>query len=89
MKVGDISSELDRLRGMRAETPASAAVPSAPLRKTKAAVESIKQAKASEFPVEPAPKGAKTAIPKQAANPKKKSKLAKLLAMMEESDEEC
>lgn len=88
MKVGDISSELDRLRGMRAETPASAATPSAPLRKTKAAVETIKQAKASEFPVQPAPKGAKTVETKQPGNPKKKSTLAKLLAMME-SDEEC
>ena len=95
MKMGDISSEIDKLRGMREETPASAAVPSAPLRKSKAAVESIKEAKASEFPVKPADKDnhkkagehhAK-ADAKKAPAEKKKSKLAKLLAMME-SDEE-
>lgn len=88
MKVGDISSELDRLRGMRAETPAAASVPSAPIRKTKAAVESIKEAKASEFPVQPAPKGAKKIETKQAPGEKKKSKLAKLLEMMGDSDNE-
>ena len=95
MKVGDISSEIDKLRGMREETPASAAVPSAPLRKSKASVESIKEAKAAEFPVKPADKDnhkkagehhAK-ADAKKAPAEKKKSKLAKLLAMME-SDEE-
>ena len=93
MKMGDISSEIDKLRGMREETPASAAVPSAPLRKSKAAVESIKEAKASEFPVKPADKAApgkmksdKKVDMAKAPAEKKKSKLAKLLEMMEDDE---
>jgi hypothetical protein len=93
MKVGDISSEIDKLRGMREETPAAAAVPSAPLRKSKAAVESIKEAKASEFPVKPVDKTAPKKSDKKvdmgkAPAEKKKSKLAKLLEMMEDSESE-
>ena len=53
MRKGDISAEIERLRGRREETAAAAAVPSAPVRKSRAAVESIKEAKASEFPVKP------------------------------------
>lgn len=53
MRKGDISAEIERLRGRREETPAAAAVPSAPVRKSRAAVESIKEAKAAEFPVKP------------------------------------
>jgi hypothetical protein len=56
MKLGDVSSEIERLRGMREETPAVAATPSAPHRNTEPAAESIKQAKESEFPVRPATK---------------------------------
>jgi hypothetical protein len=94
MKVGDISSEIDKLRGMREETPAPAATPSAPLRKSKAAVESVKEAKAAEFPVKPADKAvhkkagehhAKADMAKAPAE-KKKSKLAKLLEMMEDDE---
>jgi hypothetical protein len=56
MKLGDVSSEIERLRGMREETPAAAATPSAPHRNNEPAAESIKQAKESEFPVRPATK---------------------------------
>jgi hypothetical protein len=88
MKKADCADELDRLRRMREETPAAAAVPSAPMRKSKMAVESIKEAKRMEFPVKPAEK----MMPKAAAAPKKKglSKSA-LRAMLEEltSDEEA
>ena len=52
MKKGDISAEIEKLRVGREETPAAAAVPSAPVRKRKAAVETVKQAKAMEFPPE-------------------------------------
>lgn len=94
MKKGDISAEIEKLKVGRAETPAAAAVPSAPMKKSKAAVETIKEAKAAEFPIMPASENpGKKAMPKKAAaaEPKKKSsKLAKLMKMMEamSSDEE-
>ena len=90
MKKGDISEQIEHLRRMRGETPAAAAVPSAPLRKSKAAVESIKEAKMSEFPVMPAPKGAAAGAKKMAAAaPKKESKMDRLMKMLEEmSDDE-
>jgi hypothetical protein len=49
----DISNKIEALRGMREETPAVASVPSVPEKKMKSAVESIKEAKASEFPIRP------------------------------------
>lgn len=98
MKVADIASEIQRLKGHREETPAVAAVPSAPLKKSKSAVESIKEAKATDFPMKPdsgitaAPKkGAKAGkAPKDVVSTavqKKKSKLEKLMMLMEEDDE--
>lgn len=89
MRMGDISNEIEKLRGMREETPAVAAVPSAPPRKLKAAVESVKEAKRSEFPVAPAEMGAKSkkvVVKKAAAEPEKKksTKLGKLMKMLEE-----
>ena len=93
MRKGDISQEIEKLRVARNETPAAAAVPSAPLKKSKAAVESIKEAKAKEFPV--MPDNAKSSDKKSASKkaetaPKKKeSKLAKLMALMDQmSDDE-
>jgi len=95
MKKGDISSEIERMKVGREETPAPAAVPSAPVRKSKAAVETVKQAKAMEFPTQPGPAAAplhkKDNAPVKGAPQKKKSgdKLRKLLAaMMEDSDDE-
>ena len=96
MRVGDISAEIQKLRAAREETPAVSAVPSAPVRKMKAAVESIKDAKRSEFPVVPAEMGSKTnkVVAKKApAAPEKKkdTKLGKLMRMLEEmsdSDDE-
>lgn len=102
MKVADIATEIQRLKGHREETPAVAAVPSAPLKKSKSAVESIKDAKAAQFPMEPesgitaAPKkgannkGANSKAPKDvvsAAVQKRKSKLEKLMEMMDSDDE--
>jgi len=55
MKKGDISAEIESMRVAREETPAAAAVPSAPVRKRKAAVESIRQANSMEFPTAPGP----------------------------------
>lgn len=93
MRMGDISSEIEKLRGMREEVPAVSAVPSAPPRKLKSAVETIKEAKRSEFPVAPADSG-KTkdkGVAKAAPEKKKNTKLGKLMKMLEEmsdSDEE-
>ena len=97
MRIADISSEIQRLKGMREETPAPAAVPSAPPRKLKAAAETVKEAKRHEFPVAPADqpskkgrasmKGAAPAAPEK----KKSGKLAKLMKLMEsmsDTDEE-
>ena len=88
MRVGDISAEIERLRGAREETPAVAAVPSAPPKKLKAAAESIKEAKRTEFPVAPAAEMSKKgrAAPKAAAAPEKKkgTKLGKLMKMLDE-----
>jgi hypothetical protein len=95
MKVADIASEIQKLKGHREETPAVAAVPSAPIKKSKAAVESIKDAKAAEFPMKPdqgittPKKGGKGKAPKDVVSTaveKKKSKLAKLLEMMEDDE---
>jgi len=96
MTKGDISAQIEHLKRMRGETPAAAAVPSAPLRKSVAAVESVKEAKASEFPIMPAP-AKKAAAPKKAAAAaaaaaapaKKSSKMDRLMKMLEElSDSE-
>jgi len=98
MRVADIASEIQKLKGHREETPAVAAVPSAPIKKSRAAVSTIKEAVQHEFPMKPdqgvtaAPKkGAKAGkAPKDvvsSAVEKKKSKLAKLLQMMDSDDE--
>ena len=55
MKKGDIAAEIESMRVAREETPAAAAVPSAPVRKSKPAVETVKQAKAMEYPSAPGP----------------------------------
>lgn len=100
MRKGDISAEIERMKGMRAETPAVAAVPSAPPKKSKAAAETIKEAKATEFPVAPehhskkktagkSSTGASKHVAGEDAGSKKKDKLAKLKQMLAEmSDSE-
>lgn len=82
LRKQDVSAQIERLRKGREETPAAAAVPSAPLKKSKAAVETIKEAKSKEFPVKPT---AEKSAPKKAAAaaPKKKSKMDRLMAMVE------
>lgn len=89
MRMGDISAEIERLRGAREETPAVSAVPSAKPRSMKPAVESIKKAKTMEFPVVPSEDGVKKggAVKKVASAPaekKKATKLTKLMAMLED-----
>jgi hypothetical protein len=92
MKKADISAELNKLREVRETTPPVAAVPSAPVKVLKSAVESVKDAKKKEFPVTPGelPKK-KAAEPKPAAGGAKAKKdvvakavtKADLMAMLE------
>jgi hypothetical protein len=83
MCKGDISAELDRMRAHREETPAVAAVPSAPVRMSKCASETIKKAKAAEFPVAPMPLKKKAGAA-AAAEPKKRVSKAALMKMLAE-----
>lgn len=88
MKKGDISAEIERMRGHREETPAVASMPCAPQRMAKAATETIKEAKRHEFPIAPAPAPKKKmAAPAPA---KKRMTKAQMRAMLDEmtSDEE-
>jgi len=81
--VKDISAQIERIRGKREETPAAAATPSSKSKMVKSSVETIKEAKASEFPTYPSSS--------KAAPQKKKTSKAQLMAMLNEmssSDEE-
>jgi len=98
MRKDDLSHEIERLKVHREETPAVAAVPSAPLKKSKSAVESIKEAKRAEFPVMPedmksknVPGGGKRAVAagvgeKKKSGATKKDMLAKLMALMDDDE---
>ena len=100
MRKGDIISELERLKKMREETPASAAAPSAKSRAQHSHASNIKDAKMHEFPVKPAAEGTKKGMERKTARkayepeaaPKKKgvskAALMKLLSEMSSSDEE-
>jgi hypothetical protein len=88
MRKADISSMIQKLKVSREETPNVAATGSAPAKVSRAAVESVKKAKAAEFPstaadapvvaLKPA-KGAK-------ATPLAKAKAAKGVVVSENSD---
>jgi hypothetical protein len=80
MKKGDIAGEIARFREKRETTPAVAAVPSAPPKKMMSSVESVKEAKAKEFPVAPA-KTAKVEAPKKKAG-LSKVELLRMIAEM-------
>ena len=89
MRKGDIAAEIQKLSGAREMTAPVASTPMAPAKKVKSAAESIKQAKASEFPVKPTdekPKAPSKKVKAPAAD--KKDKLARLLALMEETESE-
>lgn len=92
MKKSDIATEIERLREKRETTAPVASVRGAGVKKSEAAVESIKKAKASEFPVKPSKqsKEAKAEAPKAKGEKKKvsKSALRAMLETMESSDEE-
>jgi hypothetical protein len=88
MKKGDIAGEIARMREKRETTPAPAAVPSAPPKKMKSSVESIKDAKAKEFPVAPEKtKEPKKAEPKSAPKKKAGPSKADLMKMISEMED--
>jgi hypothetical protein len=87
----DISSEIERLRVAREETPAVASVPSARPRGLAPSVESIQKAKASEFPVAPATLSVGGGTGKGGEKKKTsatKARLMKMLAARKDNDEE-
>ena len=95
MRVADISAEIQKLKGHREETPAPAALPSGVAKKSRSSVESLQEAREAQFPMKPdqgvtkAKKGV-SKPPKDivsSAVEKKKSKLAKLLEMMDSDSE--
>jgi hypothetical protein len=86
MKKGDISNEISKLREIRETVPPVAAVPSAPPKILKSRVETVKQAKAKEFPVAPAPPTKKAAPYKKEETAPKVTK-AQLMAMISSMDD--
>jgi hypothetical protein len=92
MKKGDISAEIERMRNKRETTPSAAAVPSASPKKLASRVESIKEAKAKEFPVAPAKEEKKSkAVMKEPSEKKKKgvskAELMKMISGMSSDSE--
>ena len=89
MRKGDIAAELERFGKKREETAPVAATPAAPAKKVKAAAESLKESKMSEFqtkPIDGPVKTGKSDASKTKATSSKKDKLARLLALMEDEE---
>lgn len=103
MKVLDVAAEIQKLKGIRETTPASASMTSAPAKKGKSSVETIQEAKEKGFPVKPdtmvtdgprkagRPKNSSAFAPKAPKDisndiEKKKSKLERLMEMMDEDE---
>jgi len=84
MRKGDIISEIEKLRGARETTPASAAVPSTKNKGVKSSAGSIKEAKMREFPTEPGKSPAKAAKSAAPAEKKKGPSKAEILKMISE-----
>jgi hypothetical protein len=91
MRKGDISQEIDKLRGNLSEIPNIAQLPSrVPPRKQETDVQTIKEAREHEFPVRPAKEGKSAPkAPKAPKTPKapsdgekKKSDHSKLIEAM-------
>jgi hypothetical protein len=101
MRLTDVAVELERLRGKREETPSVAATPAhkAP-KKMEAKIADVKEAKAAEFPTAPKEEakkkagkkavvvGGSGAVGESTMKPSgKKSKLEKLLSMLDSDSE--
>lgn len=99
MRVADVASEIEKLKGKREETPAVSSTPAHKEPKKMAPkIKDVKEAKASEFPVAPASAekkksgkvvvGGSGAVGETTSKPSgKKDKLAKLLAMLDSDSE--
>lgn len=100
MRIADVASEIERLRGKREDTPAVASTPAEKAPKKMASkIKDVKEAKEAEFPVAPSePSKKKTgkavvvggsgAVGETTTKASgKKDKLAKLLAMLESDSE--
>lgn len=77
MRKADISSMIQKLKVHREETPASTAFSSAPAKMYKSAVESVKAAKAAEFPLSKHEKEGKPMKAPKAEDKSKKMPVAK------------
>ncbi len=99
MRIADVASEIERLKGKREETPSVASTPAEKAPKKMAPkMKDVKEAKEHEFPTAPMEakkKGGKSvtvggsgAIGETTSKPSgKKDKLAKLLAMLDSDSE--
>ena len=91
MKKADIASEIEKMKVRREETPPVASTEGAKPKKMAPSVETVKMAKAKEFPMAPTEskaKSSKKAPEAPAPAPKKKdSKLKRLMKMMEAMSE--
>jgi len=99
MRIADVASEIEKLKGKREETPLPAATPAEKAPKKMAPkITDVKEAKAKEFPTAPSEpskkKGGKVVVGGSGAVGEttvkasgKKDKLAKLLAMLDSDSE--
>lgn len=101
MRIADVASEIERLKAKREDTPLPAATPAEKLpKKMEPKVKDMKEAKAAEFPTAPAEPAKKKAGKKEVVvggsgavgvttekSSAKKSKLEKLMAMLESDSE--
>jgi len=95
MKKTEIALELEKLRGVREETPAVSATKSMPSKKMEGKIHDVKVAKENEFPVAPASKkkagGKKETVVGGAGAVGVESKMSKkdiLKRLIEEMDDE-
>jgi len=90
MRKADISSMIQKLKVHREETPSPAAFSSAPAKMYKSAVESVKEAKAAEFPLSKHEGAGKAMKAPEAAKTKKmpvaKAKADKAVIVSERGD---
>lgn len=101
MRIADVSSEIERLKAKREETPSVASTPAEKSpKKMMAKISDVKEAKAKEFPVKPSEPEKKKSGKKEVVvggsggsgettmkASGKKSKLEKLLSMLESDSE--
>ena len=98
MKMADCAAEIERLKAKRESTPPVSSTPAEKPKAMAAKIADVKVAKENEFPMKPTEakkKGGKSvvvggsgAIGETTTKPSgKKSKLEKLMAMLEEDDE--